>query len=317
MKQMTLAAAKGFEVHGRATRKAAFLARMEALVPWAEFCALIEPQPGALQRLDRGRHFVAFHVADGEARGSHARPGVSALELGTALLDGAAEPATLARRASLGHVATCRAIATRSASAHVGSSAAIPRMTVGLCPRYRAARLGDSPASMRRIHARTRSPDSASRKRFRSWRVIGTRLGSPLRTAEQPRPLRPRCCWALARTVVVGPSLPAPGHRPLTPNQAPAALTSKRGARPRSRCGPLAPSSRGSRTRSGRRRGPIVAKGRSLCHLPRDPRLDVRRLGHHRAEVPPHRQRVGFAPREPLAHLDRPPHQGRDRLPTL
>jgi IS5 family transposase len=38
-----LAAAKGFEVHGRATRKAEFLARMEALVPWAEFCALLEP----------------------------------------------------------------------------------------------------------------------------------------------------------------------------------------------------------------------------------------------------------------------------------
>ena len=43
VKQMTLAAAKGFEVHGRATRKAEFLARMEALVPWAAFCALIEP----------------------------------------------------------------------------------------------------------------------------------------------------------------------------------------------------------------------------------------------------------------------------------
>lgn len=43
MKQMTLAAAKGFEVHGRATRKAEFLARMEALVPWSHFCALIEP----------------------------------------------------------------------------------------------------------------------------------------------------------------------------------------------------------------------------------------------------------------------------------
>ena len=40
---MTFAAAKGFEVHGRATRKAEFLARMQALVPWAEFCALIEP----------------------------------------------------------------------------------------------------------------------------------------------------------------------------------------------------------------------------------------------------------------------------------
>ena len=43
MKQMTLATAKGFEVHGRATRKAEFLARMEALVPWRQFCAVIEP----------------------------------------------------------------------------------------------------------------------------------------------------------------------------------------------------------------------------------------------------------------------------------
>jgi IS5 family transposase len=43
MKQMTLAAVTGFEKHSRATRKAAFLARMETLVPWAEFCALIEP----------------------------------------------------------------------------------------------------------------------------------------------------------------------------------------------------------------------------------------------------------------------------------
>jgi transposase, IS5 family len=46
VKQMTLAAAKavkGFEVHGRATRKAEFLARMETLVPWSQFCKLIEP----------------------------------------------------------------------------------------------------------------------------------------------------------------------------------------------------------------------------------------------------------------------------------
>jgi IS5 family transposase len=43
MKQMTLAAARGFEKHNRATRKAEFLARMESLMPWAEFCALIEP----------------------------------------------------------------------------------------------------------------------------------------------------------------------------------------------------------------------------------------------------------------------------------
>ena len=43
MKQMTLAAIKGFEKHSRSTRKAEFLARMESLMPWAEFCALIEP----------------------------------------------------------------------------------------------------------------------------------------------------------------------------------------------------------------------------------------------------------------------------------
>ncbi len=40
---MTLASAKGFEVHGRATRKAEFLGRMETLVPWVQMCALIEP----------------------------------------------------------------------------------------------------------------------------------------------------------------------------------------------------------------------------------------------------------------------------------
>ncbi len=43
MKQMTLATAKGFEVHGRPTRRTEFLARMDALVPWSEFCTLIEP----------------------------------------------------------------------------------------------------------------------------------------------------------------------------------------------------------------------------------------------------------------------------------
>jgi len=43
MKQLTLAASRGFEKHGRVTRKAEFLARMEGLIPWAEFCALIEP----------------------------------------------------------------------------------------------------------------------------------------------------------------------------------------------------------------------------------------------------------------------------------
>jgi IS5 family transposase len=74
MKQMTLAAAKGFEVHGRATRKAEFLARMEALVPWAAFCALIEPHypkagngrpPVGLERMLR-MYLIAnwFNLAD-------------------------------------------------------------------------------------------------------------------------------------------------------------------------------------------------------------------------------------------------------------
>ena len=43
MKQMTLSKIKGFKVHGRAKRKAAFLARIEMLVPWTAFCAMIEP----------------------------------------------------------------------------------------------------------------------------------------------------------------------------------------------------------------------------------------------------------------------------------
>jgi IS5 family transposase len=71
---MTLAAGKGFEVHGRATRKAEFLARMEALVPWAQFCALIEPHypkagngrpPVGLERMLR-MYLIAnwFNLAD-------------------------------------------------------------------------------------------------------------------------------------------------------------------------------------------------------------------------------------------------------------
>ena len=74
MKQMTLAAAKGFEVHGRATRKAEFLAQMEVLVPWAQMCALIEPHypkagngrpPVGLERMLR-MYLVAnwFNLAD-------------------------------------------------------------------------------------------------------------------------------------------------------------------------------------------------------------------------------------------------------------
>jgi IS5 family transposase len=74
MKQMTLAMAKGFEVHGRATRKAEFLARMERWVPWAEMCALIEPHyskagngrpPVGLERMLR-MYLIAnwFNLAD-------------------------------------------------------------------------------------------------------------------------------------------------------------------------------------------------------------------------------------------------------------
>ena len=74
MKQMTLAGGTGFEKHGRATRKAEFLARMDTLVPWAAFCALIEPYypkagngrpPVGLERMLR-MYFIAnwFNLAD-------------------------------------------------------------------------------------------------------------------------------------------------------------------------------------------------------------------------------------------------------------
>ncbi len=74
MKQMTLAAGRGFEKHARATRKAEFLARMESLMPWGEFCALIEPHypksgngrpPVGLERMLR-MYCVAnwFNLAD-------------------------------------------------------------------------------------------------------------------------------------------------------------------------------------------------------------------------------------------------------------
>jgi IS5 family transposase len=43
MKQQSFATVKGFEKEPRPTRKEAFLSRMETLVPWGEFCALIDP----------------------------------------------------------------------------------------------------------------------------------------------------------------------------------------------------------------------------------------------------------------------------------
>ena len=42
MKQMTLSAS-GFDRYAKTTRRAAFLAEMERVIPWCELCALIEP----------------------------------------------------------------------------------------------------------------------------------------------------------------------------------------------------------------------------------------------------------------------------------
>jgi IS5 family transposase len=42
MKQMTFATA-GFERYGKTTRRAAFLAEMERVVPWSVLCRLVEP----------------------------------------------------------------------------------------------------------------------------------------------------------------------------------------------------------------------------------------------------------------------------------
>ena len=73
MKQMTLAVS-GFERYGKTTRRAAFLAEMERVVPWAALCALIEPvypKPGkgrppvGLERMLR-IHFLQhwFNLSD-------------------------------------------------------------------------------------------------------------------------------------------------------------------------------------------------------------------------------------------------------------
>jgi len=73
MKQNTLAAT-GFEAHRKQTRKAAFLTRMDKLVPWSAFCAVIEPHypkagngrpPIGLERMLR-MYLIAnwFNLAD-------------------------------------------------------------------------------------------------------------------------------------------------------------------------------------------------------------------------------------------------------------
>ena len=64
----------GFERFGRTTRKAEFLSRMDTMVPWGQFCALIEPhypkagngrRPVGLERVLR-MYFIAnwFNLAD-------------------------------------------------------------------------------------------------------------------------------------------------------------------------------------------------------------------------------------------------------------
>lgn len=74
MKQKTLAAGTGFELHARPTRKAEFLAKMDGLMPWLELCALVEPHypkagngrpPIGLERMLR-MYWVAnwFNLAD-------------------------------------------------------------------------------------------------------------------------------------------------------------------------------------------------------------------------------------------------------------
>ncbi|MGA8864665.1 MAG: IS5 family transposase [Gallionella sp.] len=73
MKQTTLAV-NGFEAHRKATRKAEFLSRMDKLVSWSEFCAVIDPfypkagngrPPVGLQRMLR-MYFIAnwFNLSD-------------------------------------------------------------------------------------------------------------------------------------------------------------------------------------------------------------------------------------------------------------
>ena len=74
MKQMTLTGATGFEKYNKSTRRAAFLAEMDRVVPWSALCELIEPHypkagngrpPIGLERMLR-IHFLQhwFDLAD-------------------------------------------------------------------------------------------------------------------------------------------------------------------------------------------------------------------------------------------------------------
>lgn len=57
MKQQTLVMATGFEKYNKTTRRAAFLTRMDEVVPWSQLCAVIEPY---YPKGDRGRRPVGI-----------------------------------------------------------------------------------------------------------------------------------------------------------------------------------------------------------------------------------------------------------------
>ena len=56
MKQMSLARG-GFERYAKTTKRAAFLAEMDRVIPWADLCALIEPH---YPKTGRGRRPVGL-----------------------------------------------------------------------------------------------------------------------------------------------------------------------------------------------------------------------------------------------------------------
>ena len=71
---MTLAAV-GFERYAKTTRRAAFLAEMERVVPWSALCALIEPA-GSAERWKRMHKSASSMTSSvGQQRGVAAADG--------------------------------------------------------------------------------------------------------------------------------------------------------------------------------------------------------------------------------------------------
>src|SRR5207253_10705833 len=65
MKQRTLAMMTGFEQYTRKTRRAIFLEEMEHVVPWCEWCALVEPhypKPGNGRRPVGVERMLRIHL---------------------------------------------------------------------------------------------------------------------------------------------------------------------------------------------------------------------------------------------------------------